>query len=70
MAFNCCYRLESQKKSRLAAFLENNLLYLLTHVHLYVNVHPTALGRKQTFLHGVMQLLFPISITHSGLLAA
>lgn len=52
MAFNCCYRLESQKKSCLAAFLagflEKNLLYLLIHARLYVNAHLTASGRKQT----------------------
>lgn len=56
MAFNCCYRLESQKRSCLAAFLagrhspflENNLLHLLLHVHLYADVHLTAAGRTQT----------------------
>lgn len=48
MASNCCYRLESQTKSCLAGFLawlqhslflENNLLYLLIHIHRYVNLH-------------------------------
>lgn len=46
MASNCCYRLESQKKSWLAGFLsqlqhslflEKNLFYLLIHICRYMN---------------------------------
>lgn len=63
MASNCCYRLESQKKSCLAGFrgygflLQKKRLYLLIHIHRYVNLHLTASWMRANLLSPLMKRL-------------